>query len=155
MSERLEGSFRECLLLREVEDMSYEEIAEITGLPAGTVFTYAIDWNGDGVRTPGIYRNGLFYIRNSNTTGGADVVFPFGAPGDSPVCGDWDGDRDDTVGVWRGSNWFLNNQNDASGPEYSFSYGNASGDTPLAGNWDGVRPFRAGDVDRPWGCVRP
>lgn len=33
----LEDSFRECLLLREVEDMSYEEIAEITGLPAGTV----------------------------------------------------------------------------------------------------------------------
>ncbi len=33
----LEPSFRECLLLREVEDMSYEEIAEITALPAGTV----------------------------------------------------------------------------------------------------------------------
>ncbi len=33
----LESSFRECLLLREVEDMSYEEIAEVTGLPAGTV----------------------------------------------------------------------------------------------------------------------
>ncbi|MBI2392491.1 MAG: sigma-70 family RNA polymerase sigma factor [Deltaproteobacteria bacterium] len=33
----LEASFRECLLLREVEDMSYEEIAEVTGLPAGTV----------------------------------------------------------------------------------------------------------------------
>lgn len=33
----LEGSFRECLLLREVEDMSYDEIAAITNLPAGTV----------------------------------------------------------------------------------------------------------------------
>lgn len=33
----LESSFRECLLLREVEDMSYDEIAEVTGLPAGTV----------------------------------------------------------------------------------------------------------------------
>ncbi len=33
----LEPSFRECLLLREVEDMSYDEIAEIIGLPAGTV----------------------------------------------------------------------------------------------------------------------
>ncbi len=33
----LEPSFRECLLLREVEDMSYEEISEVTGLPAGTV----------------------------------------------------------------------------------------------------------------------
>jgi RNA polymerase sigma-70 factor (ECF subfamily) len=33
----LEETFRECLLLREVEDMSYEEIADITGLPVGTV----------------------------------------------------------------------------------------------------------------------
>jgi RNA polymerase sigma-70 factor, ECF subfamily len=33
----LEPSFRECLILRDVEDLSYEEIGEITGLPAGTV----------------------------------------------------------------------------------------------------------------------
>jgi RNA polymerase sigma-70 factor (ECF subfamily) len=34
---QLEPSFKECLLLREVEDMSYDEISDITGLPAGTV----------------------------------------------------------------------------------------------------------------------
>jgi RNA polymerase sigma-70 factor (ECF subfamily) len=33
----LEPTFRECLLLRDVEDMSYEEIASVTGLPEGTV----------------------------------------------------------------------------------------------------------------------
>jgi RNA polymerase sigma-70 factor (ECF subfamily) len=33
----LEPSFRECLVLRDVEDLSYEEIASITGLPEGTV----------------------------------------------------------------------------------------------------------------------
>ncbi|MGA2447798.1 MAG: sigma-70 family RNA polymerase sigma factor [Polyangiaceae bacterium] len=33
----LDPSFRECLLLRDVEDMSYEEIASVTGLPEGTV----------------------------------------------------------------------------------------------------------------------
>jgi RNA polymerase sigma-70 factor (ECF subfamily) len=33
----LEPSFRECLVLRDVEDLSYEEIEEITGLAAGTV----------------------------------------------------------------------------------------------------------------------
>jgi RNA polymerase sigma-70 factor, ECF subfamily len=33
----LEPSFRECLVLRDVEDVSYEEIGVITGLPAGTV----------------------------------------------------------------------------------------------------------------------
>jgi RNA polymerase sigma-70 factor (ECF subfamily) len=33
----IEPAFRECLILRDVEEMSYEEIGEITGLPPGTV----------------------------------------------------------------------------------------------------------------------
>jgi RNA polymerase sigma-70 factor (ECF subfamily) len=33
----VEPEFREVLVLRDVEDLSYEEIAEITGLPEGTV----------------------------------------------------------------------------------------------------------------------
>ena len=33
----LEPTFRECLVLRDVEDLSYEEIGAITGLPEGTV----------------------------------------------------------------------------------------------------------------------
>jgi RNA polymerase sigma-70 factor (ECF subfamily) len=33
----LEPNFRECLILRDVEELSYEEIAEITGLNLGTV----------------------------------------------------------------------------------------------------------------------
>lgn len=33
----LEPTFRECLVLRDVEELSYEEIGEITGLPPGTV----------------------------------------------------------------------------------------------------------------------
>ncbi len=35
--QELEPSFRECLVLRDVEELSYEEIGQITGLPAGTV----------------------------------------------------------------------------------------------------------------------
>ena len=35
--QELEPSFRECLVLRDVEELSYEEIEEITGLAAGTV----------------------------------------------------------------------------------------------------------------------
>ena len=34
---KIEPAFRECLILRDVEELSYEEIGEITGLPAGTV----------------------------------------------------------------------------------------------------------------------
>jgi RNA polymerase sigma-70 factor (ECF subfamily) len=33
----IDPDFRECLVLRDVEEMSYEDIGEITGLPPGTV----------------------------------------------------------------------------------------------------------------------
>jgi RNA polymerase sigma-70 factor (ECF subfamily) len=34
---RLPEEFREALVLREIEELSYEEIVEITGVPLGTV----------------------------------------------------------------------------------------------------------------------
>ena len=37
--EKLPANFREVLILRELEGMSYREIAEITGMPAGTVMS--------------------------------------------------------------------------------------------------------------------
>jgi RNA polymerase sigma-70 factor (ECF subfamily) len=33
----LEPDFREVLILRDVEDLSYDELCEVTGLPDGTV----------------------------------------------------------------------------------------------------------------------
>ena len=39
MIARLPDDFREVLILREIEDMSYREIAEITGAPIGTVMS--------------------------------------------------------------------------------------------------------------------
>ncbi|HVG90769.1 MAG TPA: sigma-70 family RNA polymerase sigma factor, partial [Alphaproteobacteria bacterium] len=35
----LPNEFREVLVLREMEDMSYREIAEVTGVPIGTVMS--------------------------------------------------------------------------------------------------------------------
>ena len=37
---RLRPEYQSCILLRHVEDKSYEEIAEILSLPLGTVKTY-------------------------------------------------------------------------------------------------------------------
>jgi RNA polymerase sigma-70 factor, ECF subfamily len=37
--EKLPSNFREVLILRELEGMSYSEIADITGMPAGTVMS--------------------------------------------------------------------------------------------------------------------
>jgi RNA polymerase sigma-70 factor (ECF subfamily) len=39
LMERLPPEYREVLLLREVEDLAYKEIAEVTGVPIGTVMS--------------------------------------------------------------------------------------------------------------------
>lgn len=91
--------------------------------------------------TFGVYRptNSVFYLRNSNNTGPADLAFRFGDPGDVPVSGDWDGDDVDTVGVYRPSaaRFYLSSANAAGAPlAYTFNFG-VPGDTPLSGDWDG------------------
>ena len=66
------------------------------------------DWNGDGLRTPGIRRGFSFFLRNENSSGPASMPeLPYGNFGDRAVCGDWDGDGDEEVGVVRGNEWFL------------------------------------------------
>jgi hypothetical protein len=47
------------------------------------------DWNEDGIDAIGVYRNGFFYLRNSNTNEIADLTFIYGQAGDSPVIGRW------------------------------------------------------------------
>ena len=65
------------------------------------------DWDGDGVAEVGLHREstGLFYWRNTLTTGIADGWAHFGDPGDRFVAGDWGVvDGRDTPAVYRPSN---------------------------------------------------
>jgi RNA polymerase sigma-70 factor (ECF subfamily) len=39
LMEQLPAEYREVLLLREVEDLAYKEIADVTGVPIGTVMS--------------------------------------------------------------------------------------------------------------------
>jgi hypothetical protein len=100
------------------------------------------DWNGDGIKTPGVRRGITFYIRNSNTPGNADEAVAFGNPTDTALCGDWDGDGKAGVGVWRAGEWFLlNRTTPGTDPNARhFFFGNNT-DQPIVGNWNG-------DVDR-------
>ena len=103
------------------------------------------DWNCDGVETPGLYRqsDGFAYLRNSNTTGIADVSFFFGNPGDLPLAGDFDGDGCDTLSIYRPSEarFYVINELGVNGgglgtADFSFEFGNP-GDLPVFGDWDG------------------
>ena len=53
--------------------------------------------------TVGVFRpsNGLLYLKNSNTTGFADIAINYGLGGDYPVVGDWDGNGTATIGIYR------------------------------------------------------
>lgn len=108
------------------------------------------DWNGDGVTTPGVYRNGTFYLRNTNTTGNAEFIVPFGIAGDQPIAGDWDVNGTETIGVFRSSTstFYLRNTNTPGAANIIIKLG-LSGDLPLAGDWNGdgtdtVGVFRPG-----------
>jgi hypothetical protein len=91
-----------------------------------------------GTDTPGIYRSSdrSWYLKNSNTPGAADLIFPYGDPSDQAVKGDWDGDGDDTVGIYRDGVFFLKNTNGPGNADLVIGFG-APGDIPVAGDWDG------------------
>ena len=103
------------------------------------------DWDGDGVATPGLYRqsDGYVYLRDSNTQGVADREFFFGNPGDIPLVGDWNGDGRDTVSIYRSSDarvYVINELGvDGGGlgaADSSYGFGNP-GDRPFSGDFDG------------------
>ena len=94
------------------------------------------DWNGDGVWTPGAVRAGVWSLRNTNTTGAADVTFQFGRSGDRYLAGDWDGDGDFTPAVQRaGTFWFRNAA--TTGPsDFHLRFGRVE-DLGFVGDWNG------------------
>ena len=49
--------------------------------------------NGDGRDTVGIYTaaSGSWFLRNTNSPGGADLAFAYGPPNVTPLVGNWDG----------------------------------------------------------------
>lgn len=104
------------------------------------------------VDTIGMYNNGTFYLRNSNTAGIADIVLTFGNPTDYPIVGDWDGDGVDTIGVYDSSTGVFNlrDSNSPGAPThtYTFTLGNP-GDKPLAGKWDNTMAGDGTGVHRP------
>ncbi|MDX1511028.1 MAG: M23 family metallopeptidase, partial [Nitriliruptorales bacterium] len=95
------------------------------------------DWDGDGIDTPGWFRDGTWILTNDQQNVTVAAHFTFGGPGDVPIIGDWDGDGVDTVGVVRGVEWQLRNANESGPPDVRFGFG-ADTDVPIVGNWDGI-----------------
>jgi hypothetical protein len=87
--------------------------------------------------TIGIFSLNLtqFQLRDSNSTGPADHVIPFGQAGDQPVVGDWNGSGTDKPGIFRSSTGQFILQISAL-KTIVINFG-AAGNIPVAGDWDG------------------
>jgi hypothetical protein len=87
--------------------------------------------------TAGVFRpsNGALYLKNSNTTGFADVQINYGIAGDYPIAGDWDGNGTATIGIYRNGVFYLRNSNTIGFADVVFAFG-MPGDQPIAGDWD-------------------
>ena len=114
---------------------------------------------GAGTDTIGVYATatGAFFLRNTNSSGGADLVFTFGPGGAGvvPLSGDWDGDGDDTAGVYIQSTgtFFLRNTNSAGGADITVNFGPVGANfIPITGDWDGDGDETVGVYDTTTGA---
>ncbi|WP_197443072.1 SdrD B-like domain-containing protein [Lignipirellula cremea] len=98
------------------------------------------DWNGDGIRTIGIFHEGQWRLDSNGDgrIGEEDEKVSLGQAGDIPVVGDFNGDGVDELGVYRGGVWHLdvdgNRTLDAA--DRVFEMGGAN-DQPVVGDWNG------------------
>ena len=90
-----------------------------------------VDFDGDKKTDVAVYRNGAWFILNSN--GGKSAVGWGGATQDIPVQADYDGDGKSDVAVFRDGDWFILN---SSGGSQFVGWGTA-GDVPVPGDYDG------------------
>jgi glucose/arabinose dehydrogenase len=99
---------------------------------------YNIQYASLAAESIGVFRpsNGVIFLKNTHTSGFADVAINYGLAGDYPVTGDWDGDGDVTIGVYRNGRFLLRNSNTVGFAELNFPFG-SPGDQPIAGDWDG------------------
>jgi protocatechuate 3,4-dioxygenase beta subunit len=98
------------------------------------------DWNGDGIYTVGIFRNGVWYLDmdGDGRWSDGDLMVEFGQQGDLPVVGDWTGDGITKLGVYRNGTFYLdtNNNHKLDATDKVFQLG-GPGDKPVAGDWTG------------------
>jgi serine-aspartate repeat-containing protein C/D/E len=98
------------------------------------------DWNGDGIRSIGVFRDGQWNLDldGDGQFTDKDASFTFGQAGDIPIVGDFDGDGVDEIGVYRDGKWIIdiNHNHQIDAQDMVFELG-GYGDKPVVGDWNG------------------
>lgn len=120
--------------------------------PASKAYPVVGDWTGIGTDTIGVYdqTNGLFSLRNTNTSGAPDEQFVLGLPNDQPITGRWTTSvAHDGVGIYRPSNGliYLRNTLTTGYADETMVLG-IPGDIGIAGDWTN-KGFSSPGVYRP------
>ena len=96
------------------------------------------DWDGNGTDTLALRRGNTFHIRNSNSSGGADLVLSYGRPSDVILVGDWDGNGTDTFAVRRDNVYHFKNSLNGGAADVVAGYGRPA-DAVLIGDRKSTR----------------
>jgi hypothetical protein len=98
------------------------------------------DWNGDGIRSVGVFRNGKWHfdVDGDGRWSEGDKVANFGQKGDKPVVGDFDGDGIEEIAIFRGGKFIIdtNGNREIDDGDRVVELGQ-EGDLPIAGDFDG------------------
>jgi hypothetical protein len=98
------------------------------------------DWNGDGIRSIGVFRDGKWHfdMDGDGRWSAGDKTAEFGEKGDLPVVGDYNGDGVEEIAVFRGGQWIIDSNGDRQidSSDQRLNIGQP-GDIPVAGDFDG------------------
>ena len=98
------------------------------------------DWNGDGIHTIAVFRDGL-WRRDADGDGrrsDTDLSGRYGQHGDKPLSGDFNGDGIDEIAIFRDGTWYIDSNNNGiiDNDDMVLKLGGA-GDVPVVGDWNG------------------
>jgi extracellular elastinolytic metalloproteinase len=121
------------------------------------------NWDGgtgvSGADTVGAYdpTTAAFFLKNSNGSGNADILFNYGAAnaGLIPVVGDWNGDGVTTIGVYNPTSgfFFLRNANSPGPADIVVGFGPGGANfVPVVGDWNNDGVDTIGVFDRNTGA---
>ena len=123
-----------------ISSLGQDESGEIYVVDLGGGVYRIVNPNPPPRHTVGSYTSNdqVFYLRNSNTPGFADLTIQYGPGGAIPIVGDWDGDGITTIGVYVPSTqtFYLRNSNTPGFADLTIQYG-PPGSIPIVGDWDG------------------